>query len=138
VTSNDTSPTDDDAVALAHALFDACRRGDAPAVLPYLDAGAPATMRDADGNSLLMLAAYHDHPDLLRALAERGADVDQLNDRGQSPLAGAAFKGYDAVVRALLEAGADPDLGTPSARETAVYFGREAIAAMIEESAERP
>ncbi|UYG16761.1 ankyrin repeat domain-containing protein [Brachybacterium huguangmaarense] len=138
MTSNNASPADDDAVALAHSLFDACRRGDAAGVLPYLDAGAPATMRDADGNSLLMLAAYHDHPELVRALAERGADVDQLNDRGQSPLAGAAFKGYDAVARVLLDAGADPELGTPSGRETAAFFGREAIAAMIEERRARP
>lgn len=128
---------DDAALALAHALFDACRSGAADAVLPYVDAGAPVSMRDADGNSLLMLAAYHGHAQLVAELARRGADVDALNDRGQSPLAGAAFKGYDDVAHALLAAGADPDLGTPSARETAAYFQRDAIARAIAEATPR-
>lgn len=129
----DSSRSDDDAALdLARSLLDACRAGDGAGVLPYLDAGAPATMRDADGNSLLMLAAYHGHADLVSELIRRGADVDQLNDRGQSPLAGAAFKGFGEVADALLAAGADPEAGTPSARETAAYFGREEIAAAIE------
>lgn len=125
---------EDAALELARSLFDACRRGDAAAVLPYLDAGAPASMRDSSGNSLLMLASYHGHAELTAALAARGADVDAVNDRGQTPLAGAAFKGYDEVARALLAAGADPELGTPSARDTALYFGRTEISALLPEA----
>lgn len=125
--------SDDAALALAHAMFDACREGRADAVLPYIDAGAPATMRDQQGNSLLMLAAYHGHADLVAELACRGADVDQVNDRGQSPLAGAVFKGDAAVARALLAAGADPDAGTPSARESVAFFGREEIGEILNE-----
>ena len=73
---------------------------------------------------LLMLAAYHDQADTVRALIGRGADVDALNHRGQSPLAGAVFKQADDVIAALREAGADPDAGTPTARATAAMFGR--------------
>ena len=122
---------------LARSLFDACRDGNADGVLPYVDAGAPASLRDAEGNSLLMLAAYHGHAQLVAELARRGADVDALNDRGQSPLAGAAFKGFTEVADALLAAGADPDLGTPSARDTAAYFQRADISAAIEAAAPR-
>ena len=64
------------------------------------------------------------HAAVVAGLAERGADVDALNDRGQSPLAGAVFKDEQDVVAALLEAGADPEAGTPTARETAAMFGR--------------
>lgn len=122
-------------MALAHALLDAARAGDAQSLLPVLDAGAPADLTDPEGNTLVMLAAYHGHASLVAALARRGADVDRLNDRGQSPLAGAAFKGFTEVAQVLVSAGADANLGSPSARETAAYFGREEIAALLGQSA---
>lgn len=77
------------------------------------------------GDTLLMLASYHGHADAVRALIERGADVDRLNDRGQSPIAGAVFKGAIDVVRVLTEAGADPHAGHPSAVDSAKMFERE-------------
>ena len=117
-------PDGSDPHALAAWLFDLARQGDSARLAAYVDAGAPVDLTDADGNTLLMLAAYHDQPDVVRALLERGADVDALNHRGQSPLAGAVFKQADAVVAALVEAGADPDAGTPTARATAEMFGR--------------
>lgn len=125
---SDNSPQQD-AVDLAHALFDLARQGDAARLGAYVDAGAPADLTDPQGNSLLMLAAYHGHADAVRALAERGADVDRLNDRGQSPLAGAVFKGEDEVVAVLLGHGADPDAGQPTARQTAEMFGRQELLA---------
>lgn len=112
-------------VELAHRLFDLARTGDAERLAAHVDAGVPAGLTDAAGNSLLMLAAYHGHTDAVRVLIARDALVDALNDRGQSPLAGAIFKGEDDVARVLLEAGADPDLGSPTARETAAMFGRQ-------------
>ncbi len=121
-------------IELAHTLLDAARQGDAETVRAFLDQGAPADLRDAAGNSPLMLAAYHGHAALVTELAERGADVDLLNERGQSPLAGAAFKGYTDVAQALLAAGADPEAGEPNALATARYFAREEIAALIEKS----
>ncbi len=117
-------PDGTDPVALANWLFDLARQGDAARLGAYVDAGAPVALTDADGNTLLMLAAYHDQADTVRELIARGADVDALNQRGQSPLAGAVFKQADAVIAALREAGADPDAGTPTARATAAMFGR--------------
>ena len=117
-------PDGTDPVALANWLFDLARAGDSVRLAAYVDAGAPVDLTDADGNTLLMLAAYHDQPETVRALVARGADVDALNHQGQSPLAGAVFKQADAVVAALVEAGADPDAGTPTARATAAMFGR--------------
>lgn len=126
-TSGEHSPATgeiDEVAALAQALMDAARAGALDALTPVLDAGAPLDMRDADGNTMLMLAAYHGHADVVRELLSRGAQPDALNDRGQSPLAGAVFKGFDDVVATLAEAGADPDAGKPSARESAAFFGR--------------
>jgi ankyrin repeat protein len=86
--------------------------------------GLPVDVRDGQGNTPLMLAAYHGHEATVRALIERGADVDLRNGRDQSPVAGALFKGEAGVVRALIEAGADLDAGTPSARAAAEMSGR--------------
>ncbi|WP_350002096.1 ankyrin repeat domain-containing protein [Pseudarthrobacter sp. WHRI 8279] len=118
---------DDDALALAHTLFQAAREGDTALLRAYLDAGAPATLTNSAGDSLLMLAAYHGHAETVQLILEHGAEPGTANDRGQTPLAGAAFKGYTDVARVLLDAGADPDAGAPSARAAAQMFARQEI-----------
>lgn len=132
MTTENPASDDEAVIALAHSLLDAARHGDSATVLGLIDQGAPVNLRDGAGSSPLMLAAYHGHAALVRELAARGADVDLTNDRGQSPLAGAAFKGHLEVAAALLEAGADPEAGAPSARDTAAYFQRAEITALIE------
>ena len=122
-TDPSNSGPSDDLVELAHRMFDLAREGDAERLMAYVDSGVPADLTDAAGNTLVMLGAYHGHPAVVDGLAKRGADVDRLNDRGQSPLAGAVFKDEEEVVAALLSHGADPDIGSPTARETAVMFG---------------
>ncbi|GAC1371648.1 MAG: ankyrin repeat domain-containing protein [Pseudarthrobacter sp.] len=122
----------EETLALAEKLFQAARDGDAALLGAYLDAGAPAAMTNAAGDSLLMLAAYHGHAETVRLILQHGAEADQANDRGQTPLAGAAFKGFTDVSRVLLEAGADPDAGTPSARDAAQMFARTEILNLLE------
>ncbi|EFX01119.1 ankyrin-like protein [Grosmannia clavigera kw1407] len=114
-----------EAVALAARMYDGARTGDLALFTQSLPAGLPANLTNEKGDTLLMLAAYHGHVDLVRLLLQHGADPNRLNDKGQSPLAGAVFKGEDAVVTALLEGGADPDHGTPTALEGIVLFRQE-------------
>lgn len=111
----------DRVVALA---MDLARAGRSTELMEFLDHGLPVDQRDPEGNTLLMLAAYHGRSETVRSLIERGADVDLRNDRDQSPVAGALFKGEDEVVAALVAAGADLDAGTPTARAAAELFGR--------------
>lgn len=127
---SDTEPTDasqpdPEVVELAGRVFDFARRGATETLAAYLDAGVPANLTNDNGDSLVMLAAYHGHAATTALLCERGADVDRLNDRGQSPLAGAVFKGEDEVVDVLVDHGADPAAGTPSAREAARMFDKQ-------------
>ncbi|GJE90650.1 ankyrin repeat domain-containing protein [Phanerochaete sordida] len=119
-----------EAIAFAHRMFDAARHGDG-VLLQAVDAGLPVDMTNDEGNTLLMLAAYNGHVELVKGLIERGADVDRANDRGQAPLAGAVFKGFDALARLLVAAGADPHAGTPSAVQTARMFGQDALLALM-------
>jgi len=110
-------------------LFDLARGGRTTELAQYVDQGIPANLSNDNGDTLLMLAAYHDHAELVDALLRRGADPDRANGRGQVPLAGAVFRGNDQVVRALLAAGADPRAGTPSAVDIARLFGRDDLLA---------
>ncbi|MFF0496260.1 ankyrin repeat domain-containing protein [Nocardia aobensis] len=119
-----TDGVDPDLVELATKVFELARTGEAAMLAAYIDAGVPVNLTNDNGDTLLMLAAYHGHRAAVTALLERGADPDRANDRGQTPAAGAVFKGEDDILKALLAAGADPDAGTPSARESATVFGR--------------
>jgi ankyrin repeat protein len=105
--------------------MDLARAGDTDELLEFVGHGLPPDATDHDGNTLLMLAAYHGHADTVTALLTAGADPDLRNHRDQTPIAGALFKGADDVVRALCAAGADLEAGTPSARAAAVLFGRQ-------------
>jgi ankyrin repeat protein len=115
---------EDELARIVAFATDCARDGQTDLLEEFVAGGFPVDHPDDSGNTLVMLAAYHGHAATVRMLLARGADPDRLNDRGQSPLAGAIFKGEDEVVAALLEAGADLDAGSPSARESAVVFGR--------------
>ncbi|PTB62406.1 ankyrin [Trichoderma citrinoviride] len=114
-----------DVIAFASRMYDAARKGETAVFEQALPAGLPPNMTNEKGDTLLMLAAYHGHADLVRLLIQHGADPNRLNDRGQSPLAGAVFKKEDAVIEALLEGGADPDYGSPTAMECVSMFKQE-------------
>jgi ankyrin repeat protein len=85
----------------AAKVFNLARQGDTGTLAAYVDAGVPANLCNDKGDTLVMLAAYHGHPQTVSVLLERGADPNRPNDRGQTPLAGAVFKGERAVIEAL-------------------------------------
>jgi ankyrin repeat protein len=122
---------------LASRIFDMARSGDAATLAAYLDAGVPVNLTNTNGDTLVMLAAYYGHDAAVAALIERGADVDRHNNRGQTPLAGAIFKNETTVMEQLLRADADPLVGSPSALETARYFGREELARRLQRHIQR-
>ena len=117
--------TPDETARVVELALHFAREGMTVELAGFVDHGLPVDVRDENGNTPPMLAAYHGHADTVRMLVELGADVDQRNGRDQSPVAGAVFKGEDDVVRVLVDAGADLDAGTPSARQTARMFERE-------------
>jgi ankyrin repeat protein len=112
----------DDEMAFLQGALDLAREGRTEELAEYVDSGLPVNLTSGSGDSLLILAAYHDHPETVEALLARGADTARINDRGQTALAAAAFRRSTRSVRALLAAGADPALGPKSALEIATFF----------------
>jgi ankyrin repeat protein len=126
-----TDGLDDATLAFAHRMFDLARSGSTAELAAQVDAGLPVDLTNDTGDTLLMLAAYHDHPDTVSALVARGADPNRANDRGQTALAAAVFRRNAVSVRALLDAGAAPDAGGPSALDTAAFFDLPEMAALL-------
>lgn len=115
-------PIDPGVIELAGRVFDLAREGSTDDLTAYVDAGVPVNLTNDKGDTLLILAAYHGHPETVAALLDRGADHSRANDRGQTALAAAVFRQSADTVSRLLVAGADPDAGGPSARATASFF----------------
>ncbi|MFI5952405.1 ankyrin repeat domain-containing protein [Cryptosporangium sp. NPDC051539] len=124
---------DEETLAFAHRMFDAAREGQSDVLARNIDAGLPVDLTNDKGDSLLLLAAYYDHPATVSALLSRGADANRVNDKGQTPLAAAVFRRSETSVRALLGAGADPLAGGPSALDTARFFGIPEMLEILED-----
>ena len=126
--SQDLSPEE---LAFLQSTFDHVRNGDLATVVERVDAGVPVNLTNGAGDTLLILAAYHLHADLVRALLDRGADHERVNDRGQTALAAAVFRQDRGIVTELLRAGADPELGPKSAVTIATFFDLPEMLALL-------
>jgi ankyrin repeat protein len=114
---------DAETLAFAHRMFDLARSGGSEELAAQVAAGLPANLTNDKGDTLLILAAYHNHPATVAALLAGGADPGRINDRGQTALAAAVFRQNAETVTTLLAAGANPHDGNPSAIATAEFFG---------------
>ena len=112
----------EDELRFLQRAFDLARGGHTAELAELVDAGLPVNLTNSSGDTLLLLAAYHVHPETVRMLLARGADTSRVNDKGQTALAAATFRRSTEVVTDLLAAGADPDLGTRSAVAIAQFF----------------
>ena len=113
-------------------VVELAREGETAELTRLIDAGVPVNLSAANGDTLLILAAYHVHLDTVQALLGRGADTARVNDRGQTAIGAAVFRRAEPVVQALLDAGADPWLGRQSAYAVAEVFELEDMRALLE------
>lgn len=113
--------------------FDFARNDDVASLQVMLDNGLNPNLANHKGDTLLMLASYHNALECVKLLLSKGANVDAPNDRGHTPLAGVCFKGYKEVAELLLEFGANPDGcgGALSPINTAIMFRRKEILALL-------
>ncbi len=113
-------------------VLDLARAGEHRELERMLDAGVPVNLTGGAGDSLLILAAYHDRLETVQLLLARGADTGRVNDRGQTALGAAVFRRSEPVVRALLASGADPWLGRQSAYAVAAIFDLDDMRAILD------
>ncbi len=120
----------------------AAKKGDAHAVVAWLDEGGGVDARCAEryGMTLLMAATNGGQEAMVRMLLRRGASVNLQESLGFTALMGAAFDGHTTIVQALLDAKADASLQTISgstALMTAERFKHPATAQLLRPHAKR-
>ena len=76
--------------------------------------------KEANGNQFISLhsAAYDGHLKLVKALVEKGADVNVMDEDGRTPLYMASNNGHKEVVVALLHNGANINIATKNSGMT--------------------
>jgi uncharacterized protein len=121
----------DDELAFLQGVLDLAREGRSEELAALIDRGVPVNLTSGAGDTLLVLAAYHDHPATVRMLLERGADPNRVNDRGQTALGAAVFRRCAESVEALLDHGGDPHAGERSAVEIARFFELDEMSALL-------
>ena len=113
-------------------VFDLARDGLTGPLGEMIDAGVPLDVVNLRGDTLLIVAAYQQHPGAVAELLRRGADASVINALGQTAISCAVFRGNEPILRLLLEADADPDLGTHSGVAIADQFGLPRMREVIE------
>jgi ankyrin repeat protein len=130
---NASAPLSDEELAYLHSIFDLAREGSTEKLMAVIDHGVPADLTDSKGDTLMILAAYNGHHQIVAGLLERGADVNRLNDKGQGALTCAVFRRNEALTRLLLENGADPQLGAQNAIAVTEMFDLPELKAVLSE-----
>ena len=73
------------------------------------------------GETALHFLSVEGFAEGVRFLAERGADVDAVNDLGDSPLADVAALGNEEIAETLLRHGANPNAAASATRGNALH-----------------
>ena len=64
----------------------ACQKGNQIIALKLIDSGADINLINEDGNNALIYAVRYNHPEIVKKLILRGADLEHKNKKGLSPL----------------------------------------------------
>jgi ankyrin repeat protein len=110
--------------SLAFEVLTAIRNADAPAVRKFPDNGVESNVRDAEGNTPLILASFYASPECVQLLIDNGADVNAANKAGATPLIRAATS-YEQS-RILVDAGANVRVRTALGNTPLILAARRA------------
>ncbi|CAL4123466.1 unnamed protein product, partial [Meganyctiphanes norvegica] len=93
-------------------LWKAARIGDLANVNSTLSTGVNPNWRNGDnhGETALHAAAAYNHPKVVSALLQAGADKDLRDDFGMTPIRVASTFGQTEAITVLIDHGADVDI----------------------------
>lgn len=115
------------------ALHIVTARRDTTWISFLLAKGADPNIRDAKGQTPLVVAANLGFVEGMELLITGGARVDEPNSTGETPLISAVHRRDVAMMRVLLKAGANPDRADSSGRSARDYAKLDRNDNLIEE-----
>lgn len=122
---------------LQEMAMDFARQGESQSLEKMVEHGLSVNLSDTKGNTLLMIACYHDRIDTVKMLLRNMANTEKKNNRGQTPLSGAIFKGHFEIVKSLItdKASCEKIIGNgQSAIQLASLFGHQAIVELLKDN----
>nr|WP_306458317.1 ankyrin repeat domain-containing protein [Pseudomonas viridiflava] len=120
-TSTQNLTAEQTASQLRTLFFDASREGNNPMLDTFIDAHYDLNVRDEQGYTGLILAAYHGHEDSVVRLIDAGADPCAKDKRGNTALMGAIFKGELSIAKRLVQADCGANLTNNAGQTAAMY-----------------
>ncbi len=115
--------------------FELAREGRVGPMGEMIDAGVPVDVRNARGDTMLIVAAYAKEAHAVAELIRRGASLDEENRMGQTAISCAVFRNDAQILSLLLDAGANPDAGFRTGLQIAQQFGITDMVAILESRA---
>jgi ankyrin repeat protein len=121
-------------------LFDLARSGDLVGLSKNIST-ENINLKNEKGHSVLMLAAYNGHAQLVKFLLSYGADPNSVDLSSNSILMGVAFKGHIEILKDLIDAGADihfKNHKNQNAIDYASMFGRVDAVKLLKHYSKQP
>ncbi len=87
---------------------------------------------DADGSSPLIAACTFGRKEVVRALLDKGADVNAKNNSGLTALISASYLGHIEIVQALLDKGADINASANNGATALIFASANGRAEVVE------
>ena len=113
-------------------LLNAAKLGDTRELVQQIAHGMDPNSTDQNGNTLLILAAREDQPQVVaELLKQRGIKLDARNAAGDSALMLASLRGYTGIAEQLVKAGAPFDHEGWNPLLYAAFEGRTAIVELL-------
>ena len=113
---------------LIDLFFAAAKTGNIDVIDEFLKYGFPVDVRNAQGYTALMMAAYYGHQNVVSSLLNAGADRCARDNKGNTALMGAMFKLEWGIVKQLRQVDCDRNAaqtGQKTVAEFAKVLGLE-------------